>query len=216
MIRLAIFDLDGTLFNTLGTIRYHLNKTLTAHRASEITEDECREYIGNGARKLCERALRKSNILDPCRINAVLEEYNRSYDSDPIAGTEPYPGIEGLIDALVGRGIALAVLTNKPEETAIKLTDKFFNGKFKRTVGGRDGAKLKPDPEEALRLCESLGFSPSVTAFIGDTPVDIETGKNMGAALTVAVSWGFRDREELHSADIIADSADEVIGAFGE
>ncbi len=214
MIRLCIFDLDGTLLSTLDTIRYHLNNTLISHGFSMITQDECRAFIGNGARKLVERAMLKSrDVIDDESLNAVLSEYNSAYDRAPIPDTFIYDGIPELMTALSMKGIRTAVLTNKPEPTARKLIEHFFGDSVSYTAGGRSGIPLKPNPEEALRIAELFGVRPDECAFIGDTSVDIRTGENMGAGLKLGVRWGFRDRSDLEEAgaDFITDRADELL-----
>ncbi len=212
MIRLCFFDLDGTLLSTLDTIRYHLNNTLLHFGLKEISPDECRSFIGNGARKLVMRSAEKSGLTDPDAVGAVLDMYNSSYDANPIPNTFIYPGVAELVDELYRGGYKLAVLTNKPHQTAVKLIEHFFPGKFDCIMGG-GGAPLKPDPSTALAIAESLGCSASECAFVGDSSVDIMTGKNMGAMASIGVLWGFRTKEELlmSGADHIAERAEDIL-----
>ncbi len=214
MIKLCIFDLDGTLLDTLESIRHHLNATLVLHGLAEITRDECRSYIGNGARRLVERAAARSGCTDPDIVSRILREYNSAYDSAPIEHTYVYDGVSGLTLALTSSGIRLAILTNKPEPTALKLAEHFFPGAFAAVRGGADGRVLKPDPAEALRIARELGCLPSETVFIGDSGVDIETGHNMGAAATVGFAFGFRGEAELVSAgaDLVTRTPSDVLG----
>ena len=216
MIKYAIFDLDGTLLSTLESIRYHLNRTLSAHGLRQITLAECGEFIGNGARKLVTRAVMAGGIDDAELITKVLAEYNAAYNSAPLEHTYPYDGIVELVDALYERGIALGVVTNKPEPTAVQLIEHFFEGKFRFVRGGRAGAVLKPDPTDSLTALRDLGGTPDECIFIGDTYVDILTGKNMGASLSIGVLWGFRTYEELDGAgaDIIVKEASEILTAI--
>ncbi len=219
MIRYVLFDLDGTLLSTLDTIRYHLNRALVSRNLSEITIDECSEFIGNGARKLVKRAVGKSGSCDEELISEVLRNYNLAYDNDPLPHTYPYEGIRELVDELSARGVTIGVVTNKPEPTAKKLIEYFFPGKFSFVSGGREGIALKPDPKETLRLIDSLDGKSQECVFIGDTDVDILTGKNIGAALSIGVSWGFRTRESLilAGADAVVDKPMDAIGIiFGE
>lgn len=216
MIKYVLFDLDGTLLSTLDTIAYHLNLTISSRRLGEVTVEDCRQFIGNGARKLVTRALAKNGVDDEKTISEVLLEYNKAYDSDPLPLTTPYDGVVSLVDKLYDMGVTLMVVTNKPEPTAAQLIENFFPGKFAVVSGGREGAILKPDPTESLDIIARLGGAPSECAFVGDTNVDIKTGKNIAAALTIGVSWGFRSREELleAGADFVADKADDVLSAI--
>ena len=217
MIKYVLFDLDGTLLATLDTITYHLNSALSAHGLQTITAHDTRNFIGNGARKLVSRAVNMSGVDNENVISDVLTMYNGAYHSDPIPSTQPYEGIINLVDILHKKGIKLAVLTNKPDDTAKKLVEHFFEGKFDIVSGGRAGIVLKPDPKEALCVLAGLGGALKECAFIGDTSVDILTGKNMGAALSIGVSWGFRSREEIYDsgADYVTDTADELLKILG-
>lgn len=216
MIKCVIFDLDGTLLSTLDTITYHLNKALSSLELGSVTLEDTCAFIGNGARKLVTRALAKNGVHDDNTVSEVLTLYNRSYDDDPLPLTYPYDGITDLIDRLYARGITLGVVTNKPEPTARKLVESFFPGKFAFVRGGKEGVKLKPDPEETLKLLKSVGIEPEECAFVGDTDVDIYTAKNMSAALSIGVDWGFRSREELAScgADTVVTDAVEIFDAI--
>lgn len=216
MIKYVLFDLDGTLLSTLDTINYHLNAALSSLSLGSVTLEDTRQFIGNGARKLVARALAKNGVTDDKTVARVLEIYNSAYDSDPLPLTYPYEGIVDLVDALYERGVTLGVVTNKPEPTAIKLVESFFPGKFAFVRGGKSGVMLKPDPKEALSLLHGVGGKASECAFVGDTDVDIFTGKNMGAALSIGVSWGFRSCEELSSvgADLVLDNAKDVLYAI--
>lgn len=221
MINCVIFDLDGTLLYTLDTILYHLNRTLTDNGLKTITLTQCSDFIGDGARKLVKRAVEAGGVFDDELTAKVLLEYNLAYNSDPLPHTYPYDGISALIDELTSRGITLGVVTNKPEPTARQLVEHFFGDKIAAIRGGRAGAVLKPDPTDSLDMLAAFGRKPSECAFVGDTPVDIATAKNMAAALSVGVSWGFRTRGELESAssDAIADTPAEALSlilGFGD
>lgn len=218
MIKYVLFDLDGTLLSTLHTITYHLNNALEAKGLKKIDISDTKRFIGNGAKKLVARAVKNSGIEDENIVLEVLTAYNRAYDNDPLPDTVPYEGIVELVDELVSKGVKLAVVTNKPDDTAKKLIDHFFPGKFSIVSGGRSDIVLKPDPNEALRVLYSVGGDASQCAFIGDTSVDILTGRNMYARLSIGVSWGFRSREELidAGADRIADNAGELMDILSE
>ncbi len=213
MIKCCIFDLDGTLLDTVTTIAYYVNKTVTAEGIAPITEDECRIFVGNGARKLIERTLNSRGVTDADALERILKKYNDDYDSDPYYLTEPYPGIPELIDSLREMGYTVAVLSNKPESTVKQIVSHYFGDRFAIVRGGRDTASLKPLPKSTLEMLSEMGESSSELAFIGDTSVDILTAKNAGAALAIGVSWGFRGREELEEsgADVIADRAEDIL-----
>lgn len=214
MIRCVIFDLDGTLLNTLESILYHLNNTLADNGLKTVTLDQCREFIGNGARLLVTRAVGVSGVTDPELVDKVLAEYNSTYNSDPLPYTHPYDGIGELVAGLVEGGVTVGVVTNKPQPTALQLVESFFGEKVSFVRGGRAGAVLKPDPRDTDEAILSVKATPLTTVFVGDTSVDIETGKNVGTALTVGVTWGFRDRSELvrAGADRIVDRPSEILG----
>ena len=217
MIKYVLFDLDGTLLSTLDTITYHLNGALSESGLTTINVEDTRSFIGNGARKLVERAVNMSGVTDPYVTQDVLSRYNKAYDTDPIPETEAYPGICELVNTLYSKGFKLAVVTNKPDDTAKKLVTHFFKDRFAIVSGGRAGIVLKPDPTEAISVLKDMGGDLSECAFVGDTLVDIYTGKNMGVALSVGVSWGFRSRDELvvAGADYIVDNADELLEILG-
>lgn len=218
MLKYAIFDLDGTLLYTLKSILYHLNNTLSSNGLKEITLAECGEFIGNGARLLVERAVNNGGVSDTEVVKKVLGEYNHAYNSEPLPHTYPYDGITELVGTLHNEGVKIGVVTNKPEPTARQLVEHFFGDKISFVRGGRSGAVLKPDPTDSLDALSTLGGVHSECAFIGDTYVDIETGKNMRAALSIGVLWGFRTREELEGAgaDMVTDDPNAILRAILE
>ena len=213
MIRCCIFDLDGTILDTIGSITYFVNKTLNEYGIESVTVEECKYFAGNGARNLIKRALTSKGVMDEALTEKILADYVEAYDKDPLYLTTVFEGIDGLLSELRLRGVKLAVLSNKPDSTVKSIVKDFFGDAFDVALGGRDGVPLKPDPTAALDILNMLGFTPEETAWVGDTSTDIETAKNLKAALSVGVLWGFRKRDELEGAgaDIIASSADEVL-----
>ncbi len=201
MIKACLFDLDGTLLNTLESIRYFLNKTLKKYSIREISSDEACVYVGNGAAALVRRAMNAGGLdtdgEDRALFDTVLREYTDLYDSDPFYLTMPYDGIMEAIDRLAASGIKLAVCSNKPEQTVVQLCGKIFGDKLAIVRGARREVPLKPDPRVLFEICEALGTDNNEVAYFGDTGTDMETGKRFGAALTVGVLWGFRGRAEL-------------------
>lgn len=200
MIKCCIFDLDGTLLFTLNTIRFYLNKTLEKYGLSPLTYEECRNFVGKGARNLLTRAADSRGGIDPLTFESALSEYLADYDKNPYHLTEKYEGIDIMIDELSKMGIKLAVLSNKPNFATCQSVNKFFDGKFSLCFGGRDNIALKPDPVSCFEILSTLSVSAAECAYIGDSEVDVNTGKNMSAALNISALWGFRSREELSSA----------------
>ena len=214
MIKCYIFDLDGTLLNTLSTICHYVNRSLQKLGAEPISEQECRDYIGSGARNLLTLATKARGVYSECSIDRVLESYLADYDSSPNKFVHPYDGIVELLSALKAKGARLAVLSNKPESSVILTVREFFGDSFDAVKGGRKGIPLKPDPTTALELSGELGVDPSECAFIGDSDTDILTGKRFGAGLTVGVDWGYRSREvlEKEAPDLIVSHPSEILG----
>ena len=211
MIKCCIFDLDGTILNTITTITHFVNKTLQKFGYETITEEQCKYFVGNGARLLITRTLAHLGITDEQTVDTVLDAYDREYKSNPYHLTCKYDGIDELIFWLRRAGISLAVVSNKQDRIAKDAVAHFFPDTFDLVVGGRDGVPLKPAPDAPLSVLSALSFSPEECAFIGDTAVDVETGKNMCAAEVIGVSWGFRKREELLAADHIVSDPAEIL-----
>ena len=217
MIKCCMFDLDGTLLDTLSTITHYVNLTLQKYGVSPINEEECKGFVGNGARMLMRRAL-AARGAEGLPFDAVMSDYIAAYDTDPYYLTEPYSGVSELIKELSARGIACAVVSNKQHSSTCAAIAEFFPDGISAVRGGMDGVPLKPDPTAPLAILAELGISPEQTAFVGDTAVDIMTAKNMGAARAIGVSWGFRSVDELASAgaDRIANTAQDVLKAVTE
>ena len=213
MIKCCIFDLDGTILDTITTITHYVNVILKKHGIEPVTVDECKYFAGNGAYKLIERSLNSKGIYDEERIKQLLSEYVPAYDEAPLYLTDAFDGISDMLAQLKARGMKLAVLSNKPDTSVKSIVEHFFPGVFDEAAGGMDGVPLKPDPTAAVGILERLGISESETAWVGDTSTDIETGKNLKAALSIGVLWGFRKREELVAAgaDLIVTHPSEIV-----
>lgn len=218
MIKCCIFDLDGTLLNTLSTITHYLNGALKSNGIEPISREACQKYVGNGARKLILRALKEKEIEDELTFNKVFSDYNEAYDADPFYLTEPYEKVYELLSTLASHGVALAVLSNKPDFATRSAISHFFKDKFKLVCGARDGVALKPMPDGVFEILTELGFTPDECAYIGDSDVDVLTGKAAGVSKNIAVSWGFRSLEELRAAgaEIITNSVDELLSKILE
>ncbi len=196
MIRACIFDLDGTLLDTLSTISHYANQTLKKFGLPAIPRERYRYLVGNGARVLLERMFAETQG-DPAVLDAAFTDYTESYEKEPLYLTAPYDGILNLLAELKCRNIKTAVLSNKPHLPTCAVIDAIFgDGAFDRCYGQREGVPIKPDPTALLALMDELGVRPEECLYIGDTATDMQTGRGAGAK-TVGVLWGFRDREEL-------------------
>ena len=218
MIKACVFDLDGTLLDTLPAIRHFVNVFMEKHGLESISLQKTAEFVGDGAARLIERAIGYSGIDKESEegkrlFSLIHPDYVREYNDNPTYLTAPYDGIPEALAALRSEGIILAILSNKPHETVKSLGEEYFPGAFDVILGAREGIPLKPDPESALEVCGLLGLEPSEVAYFGDTGVDIKTGKAFGAALTVGVLWGFRGKEELsrEGADALIECPDRIV-----
>ena len=213
MIKACIFDLDGTLLNTLVSIHYYLNGTLERHGVGSITLEECRTFVGNGAWDLVGRALMHLEISDEAVRRAVYEDYSAAYNAEPYYLTEIYHGITELLTSLSKRGILLGVLSNKQQGATEPLVRGFFGDTFSLVYGGREGVPLKPDPTVLRQMLDDLGVRADELMYVGDSGVDMKTGRNIRAGHTVGVLWGYRDKNELLScgADVLISDPKEIL-----
>ena len=192
------FDLDGTLVNTLDDLAVSTNKALQVNGLPIFPLDSYRQMVGNGARKLIERALCEQ--ATPALTEKVLADFIHIYDADCLQLTRPYEGVMEAVEQLHQQGIPLLVITNKPEAQAKKIVSYFFGDTlFSAVYGGLAGRKSKPDPTVTLSELKHLGVSPENALFVGDSDVDIVTAHAAGMTGAGAV-WGFRGESELISA----------------
>ena len=200
MIKACIFDLDGTLTNTLESMTYSVNLTLKEMGLSQITKDQCRMFVGNGARVLIEESLKVSGDPKASRIEEGMKIYGRIFDQNCTYHVTPYEGIPEMLKALKDRGIHLAVLSNKPDRQTVKVVKEIFGDNiFDYAQGQKDGIRRKPAPDGVWYLMEQMQVSKEECLYIGDSEVDAATGKNAGLK-TIGVLWGFRDRKTLETA----------------
>ena len=211
-IKCAIFDLDGTLLNTIKTINYYLNLALSTYGLGSVSEEDTMRFVGDGAIKLIERALDRVGA-DTSLFDSVYKTYNEAYNSSPYYLTEVYEGIPELLSALKGKGIRLAVLSNKPDFAVKATIGKFLPDTFDIVRGGVDGVPLKPSPDALFEILREFGFTPDETAYIGDSEPDVLTAQNAGIKNAIFVTYGFRTAEQLiyAGAKTVVDKAFDII-----
>ena len=211
-MKACIFDLDGTLTNTLESMTYSVNLTLEEMGLSKITKDQCRLFVGNGARVLMEKSLKAAGDTD-ARIEEGMEIYGRIFDQNCTYHVTPYEGIPEMLKALKDKGIQLAVLSNKPDRQTVKVVKAIFGEElFDYAQGQKEGIRRKPEPDGVWYLMEQMHVSKEECLYIGDSEVDAATGRNAGLK-TIGVLWGFRDRKTLETAgaDDLIDRPDELL-----
>ena len=212
MRKLCIFDLDGTLTNTLGSITHFLNNELEKHDLKLASAEDVKKFTGDGARALVERILEERNINDATLLEEILSSYVSSYDADYLYLCKLYPGIKETVEELKAQGVNVACLTNKPHKTALSIIESFFGSSFSLVWGQRDGFPVKPDPSGAIEIMKHFSLTPGQTLYVGDTGTDVRTGKSAGC-FTVGVLWGFRGMGELTDAgaDAIIKDPSEIL-----
>ena len=216
-MKACIFDLDGTLTDTLESLTYSGAETLKEMGMPPITSDECRRFVGNGARVLIEKSLKAAGGETAAgRLDEGMEIYGRIFDANCTYHVTPYEGIREMLSELKSQGIRLGVLSNKPHRQTVKVVREIFGeGVFDCVQGQQEQIARKPDPEGVYRLMEALNTTKEECLYVGDSEVDIRTGKNAGVR-TVGVAWGFRDRETLSAAgaETIIDRPGELTGIW--
>lgn len=206
--KLCIFDLDGTLTDTIRAIAHFGNLALAAYDMGPIETDKYKIYVGDGRDKLIHRILDVYGADNEEMFEKVGAVYDANYENDFLYETKPYDGIRELLADLKAKGIKLAVCSNKPDNVVNFVVNHFFGeGYFDAVRGIKNGMPTKPDAGAALDIARAAGVSTEECIFIGDTNVDIFTAKNAGMT-SVGVLWGFRTREELvrAGADYIAET----------
>lgn len=213
MYKACIFDLDGTLVDTLDSLLYSVNKTMEEMQLRPITKEQCRVFVGNGSKYLLERTLEVSGNPTKTRLEEALETYDRIFKEGCTYRAEPYDGILSMLHTLKKTGMKLAVLSNKPDLQAKHVVETIF-GKdlFDYVQGQKEGIPRKPDPIAALMIAQKFAIQPEESLYIGDSEVDVATG-SAAHMPTIGVSWGFRGRESLLKAGAvcIADMPQEIV-----
>ena len=210
MYRTVIFDLDGTLLDTISDLAAAANYVCRENDWPEYTVAEVESMVGNGIPKLVER-FSPENARSPLMLANTLHQFNRYYGAHNMESTHPYPGIPELLRELHDRGLQMAVCSNKADEFSRVIVEHYFPGIFRLVRGNIPGTPVKPDPGVAKGIMERLGAEPGETLMVGDSDVDIHTGHNAGLR-ACGVTWGFRSRENLvdAGADVLADTTAEL------
>ena len=196
MYKAVLFDLDGTLTDTLVDIADAMNRALRLHGLPEWPVEAYRYLVGNGAKVLSERCVRERQELSA----AVRQTYQAYYETHNLVQTKPYEGVPEMLQALVDRGIRLAVLSNKPDADTKAVVRHFFPEiPFAVVRGQVEGVPVKPDPTGALAVADEMGLAPGEFLYLGDTAVDMECALAAGMH-PVGALWGFRTEEELRQS----------------
>lgn len=192
-----LFDLDGTLLNTLDDLHDSVNAVLLKEGYRQRTREEVREFIGNGAKKLMERALPPGT--SETEVLRCLTLFRESYLKNMRNRTSPYEGIPALLKRLKEMGIKIGVVSNKPDEATKEMCSFYFQGDVDAAIGDNTERRKKPEPDNIYEALEQLGSRSEKTLYVGDSDVDVAAARNAG--LTCAgVTWGYRSRETLTEA----------------
>jgi phosphoglycolate phosphatase len=201
--RALVFDLDGTLVDSLGDIAHHLNDALAERGLATHDPAQIGHWVGEGTDKLVERAVARPELRDE-----VAVAYRARYRAHPVVTTHVYPGLDAVLDGITDR--KLAVLSNKPHDLTVAIAQRLLHRwPFAVIAGERVDRPRKPDPTGLRAVLDELGCAPSDAIMIGDSEVDVATAKAAGVR-SIAVTWGFRPRALLVGADALADTPAEL------
>lgn len=209
-IKAVIFDLDGTLLNTLGDLTGAVNAALRRRGYPLLTEEDVRQRLGNGVRRLIARSLPEG--ADDGLIDACLADFQAHYDAHLVERTHPYAGIPTVIEGMTRRGVRMAVLSNKYHAATCRLVAHYFPGQMAVTLGERPGVPRKPDPTSTREILRLLDAAPEEVLYVGDSDVDMQTARSAGVT-AVGALWGFRSRESLVAAgaEHLVEAPEELI-----
>lgn len=206
----VIFDLDGTLLDTLDDLRAALNHALAENHLPERTLDEVRRFVGNGVRLLVQRAV-PDGEQNPL-FDSVFESFKSRYGAHCRDMTRPYDGVEELLRTLRDLGVKTAVVSNKLDSAVKELCREYFGELIAAAIGETENIRRKPAPDSVMAALEQIGCSPRDSVYVGDSETDIQTAFNCGMDC-ISVTWGFRDRDTLINAGakVFADDPEAVL-----
>ena len=210
MIKACIFDLDGTLADTLDSLATVANGVLRDFGLRELPRENFKYYAGEGATMLVRRCLKDAGDPELTLLEKMDQVYRERFNANPLYLVRAYEGMPETLRQLKEEGMFLGVCTNKPQEAALKVIQTLFGDVFDEIVGQQEGLPRKPAPDGALLLASRFGVQPQECMYIGDTATDMQTGLGAGM-FTVGALWGFRTREELeenHAQELAESPAD--------
>ena len=211
MIKTVIFDLDGTLLNTLEDLKDSTNYALVQFGFPQRSLEEVRHFVGNGVQKLIERAV--PTICDKETCKKCLAVFKEHYSQNMYNHTAPYMGILDVLKKLRQNEIKIGVVSNKFDFAVKELCKKYFTDLVDVAIGQADVVPKKPAPDGVFKAMKELRAEKSLTVYIGDSEVDVQTAKNSELPC-VGVTWGFRDEKDLDGANVIVNSPEELIEAI--
>lgn len=217
MLKACIFDLDGTLADTLESMAYVANTILQEFGLPAQPVEKYKYYCGEGADMLMRRCLTDAGDCELVHYEEGRKKYREIFAQDPMYRVVHYPGMPETLYELKRKGVKLAVCSNKPHIAAVKVIRQMFGDLFDEVIGQSEAVKRKPDPDGPLRIAAKFGVQPTECMYIGDTATDMKTGKAAGM-YTVGALWGFRTREELEEnhADVIAETPEDLLDIYEE
>ncbi len=205
-----IFDLDGTLLNTLGDLTNAVNVALAAHNLPARTMEEVRQFVGNGVRNLMIKAVPQGE--EHPEFEQIMTDFRAHYELHCQDETKPYDGILELLEQLKKSGYKMAIVSNKIDSAVKVLAEDYFKGYFDSAIGEMEGVEKKPAPDMVFKALNELGVSKEEAIFVGDSDVDVMTAMNAEVEC-ISVTWGFRDRNVLmrHGASIFINKPIELL-----